>query len=149
MLLAQIQLFIRQDLQVLFSRAAPQPIKPQPVSLQGLFPHRYRTLQLSLLNFKRFLSAHSSSLPRSLKNSLALKNIKWSPQLCVTWKFGRVHTVNSSSYSKSLACCLKQYVTTQYWIYCYLQKNTFIFSIINTFVPHEIINTDTAFLWLD
>lgn len=65
-LLLPVHLAIHQDPQILSSRAPPQPVRPQPVSLQRLFPLRYKILQLSLLNFLRILFAHFSSMPRLL-----------------------------------------------------------------------------------
>jgi len=65
-LLAYTQLAVHPDPQDLVIRADPQPSSPQPASLQKLVQSQVRTFRLLLLNFMRFLSAHSSSLLRSL-----------------------------------------------------------------------------------
>lgn len=65
-LLAPVYLAIHKDPQILSSRAPPQPIRSQPMSLEGFFPLKCKTLQLSLLNFLRFLLAHFSSMSRLL-----------------------------------------------------------------------------------
>lgn len=60
-LLDPVEPAAHQEPKVLFSRAVLQPVSLQTASLLGLFPTRCRTFQL-LLNFIKFLSAHSSSL---------------------------------------------------------------------------------------
>ncbi|KAK4830496.1 hypothetical protein QYF61_011409 [Mycteria americana] len=64
-LLAHVQL-VEHDPQVLFCKAAFHLVSPQPELVHGVIPPQVQDLQFPLLNSIRFLSAHFSSLLRSL-----------------------------------------------------------------------------------
>lgn len=79
-----------------FAELLPSLSVPSLYHSQGLFLPRGRTWHLCLLNFMRFLSAHSSSLSRSLWMAALPASVSTAPSLGSSADFLRVYAVFSS-----------------------------------------------------